>query len=192
MDAKLTFATDSSQGRIEYSDGRVSIFNGDKVYYSPDVKNKGGARFDAYTWAYFQLLAYKLADQGVILDEYVDSKLNNIYETKKLSFEAGTGDASEDWYVLYRNKKTSLIDAAAYIVTFGKTKEEAQKDPHAIKYEDYKLVDGVPVAQSWSFWGWTKNDEFKTQIGGAKLTNIKFVSTDANTFKPEKNFILYK
>jgi hypothetical protein len=49
---------------------------------------------------------------------------NNL--AKKLSFESGTGDAPDDWYVVYADKATNLIEKL-HIVT--KMSEEAEKKP---------------------------------------------------------------
>jgi hypothetical protein len=85
-----------------------------KIEYSilPLSQQKSG-RFDAFTWEYFFLFP-QLSDSGTIWNEY-DNKEKNAtnYLTEKLTFKSGTGDAPDDWYVVYADKKTNLLEKAA-------------------------------------------------------------------------------
>jgi hypothetical protein len=45
-----------------------------------------------------------------------------------------------------------LIDVSAYIIAVNKTVKEAEEDPHAIQYLNYKTIDGIPIAHDWVFW----------------------------------------
>ena len=81
-----------------------------------------------------------------------------------------------------------MIYTAAYIVTANKSKEEAEKDPHAIVYEDYKQVNGVPIAQKWSFYEWSEQDGLTNKLGQADLAGIRFVEVDSTFFNPLAGF----
>jgi hypothetical protein len=48
----------------------------------------------------------------------------------KINFASGTGDAPEDWYVVYADASTNLVQKYP-IVTLKANKEEAEKNPHA-------------------------------------------------------------
>ena len=189
MNATFTTLTNSTQSVIEYKDGSKIVINNDKVAYSPTIANEDAVRFDAYTWNYFFLFPYKLNDPGTIWTAY-DNKESDAadYLTEKLTFESGTGDAPDDWYVVYANKKTNLLEKAAYIVTLMGGKEAAEKNPHAIKYVDYKEVDGVPFATKWIFAGWAEGTGLSDQLGEATLSNIHFVKVNADTFKIGEDF----
>lgn len=189
MDAKFTTLTNSTEGVIEFKNGSKIIFNKDKVYYSATIPNEESVRFDAFTWSYFFLFPYKLSDPGTIWNAYANKEkdLEN-YNTEKLTFKSGTGDAPDDWYVVYANKKTNLLEKAAYIVSVKAGKEEAEKDPHAIQYLDYKTVDGIPMATKWVFWGWEDGKGLTNELGLATLSDIKFVTVDADYFKAGADF----
>lgn len=189
MDAKFTTLTNSTEGVIEFKNGSKIIFNKDKVYYSATIPNEESVRFDAFTWSYFFLFPYKLSDPGTIWNAYTNKEkdLEN-YNTEKLTFKSGTGDAPDDWYVVYANKKTNLLEKAAYIVSVKAGKEEAEKDPHAIQYLDYKTVDGIPMATKWVFWGWEDGKGLTNKLGLATLSDIKFVKVDADYFKAGADF----
>jgi hypothetical protein len=189
MDAKFTILTNSSQGVIEYKNGAKIIFDKDKVFYSSNIPNEKGVRFDAFTWEYFFLFPYKLTDPGTKWNTYDNKEADqDKYLSQKLSFESGTGDAPDDWYVVYADKATNLIEKAAYIVTANGTKEEAEKNPHAIQYLEYKKIDGIPIATKWLYWEWKEGQGLTNNIGNASLSNIKFVSVNEDTFKTDSSF----
>ncbi|MFQ3174594.1 MAG: hypothetical protein ACI9WT_001480 [Flavobacterium sp.] len=189
MNAQFTILTNSSQGVIEYKNGAKIVFNKDKVFYSPNIPNEKSVRFDAFTWEYFFLFPYKLSDPGTKWSSYNNKEGDqDKYLTQKLSFESGTGDAPDDWYVVYADKATNLIEKAAYIVTANGTKEEAEKNPHAVQYLEYKKIDGIPIATKWLYWEWKEGEGLTNKIGNATLTNIKFVTVNENTFKTDSSF----
>ncbi len=36
-----------------------------------------------------------------------------------------------------------------YIVTAGKTKKQAEANPHTIAYEKYKIIENIPISTHW-------------------------------------------
>ena len=189
MNAKFTLLTNSSKGVIEYENGAKIIFDQDKVFYSTTIPNEEAVRFDAFTWSYFFLFPYKVSDTGTIWTAYSNTeKDSKKYFTEKLTFASGTGDAPDDWYVVYADAKSNLIEKAAYIVTLKSDKTEAEKNPHAIQYVNYTEVEGIPIATKWVFWGWEEGKGLTDELGQASLTNIKFITADANYFIAGSDF----
>lgn len=189
MDAKFTILTNSSKGAIEFKNGAKIVFDKDKVYYSSTIPNEESVRFDAFTWGYFFLFPNKLSDPGTIWNAYDNKeKDHENYLTEKLTFKSGTGEAPDDWYVVYADKATNLLEKAAYIVTINGGKEAAEKNPHAIQYLDYKEVDGIPIATKWVFWGWEEGKGLTKELGHATVSDIQFVKEDADYFTPGADF----
>ena len=189
LSGQMTLLTNSSKGLLVFKNGNKIIYDNNKVYYSPEIKQNKNVRFDAYTWSYFFLFPYKLSDQGTVWKKYENKEKDaQDYISQRLTFKSGTGDAPEDWYVVYANKNNYLIKKAAYIVTANSKKEEAEKNPHAIEYKDYKVFDSVPIATQWRFWEWVAGTGLTKEIGNASLSNIKFITVDSKTFKPEADF----
>ncbi len=179
-------ATNSSKIKVDYADGKSLIYDGNQVYITPDTVDYPKARFDMFTWQYFFALPYKLDDQGTKWEDWTADSLNGKpYLMNTLSFDSGTGDSPDDWYVTYIDPATQQLYATAYIVTLGKSVEEANKDPHAITYEDYKEVDGIPFATKWRFWGWTKEEGLTKQLGDATVSNIRFMEDEKVFELPE-------
>ena len=190
LNGRMTFLTNSTKGKIELKDGTAIYFDGSKVFHSPDLKNEKAARFDAYTWMYFLLFPSKIGDDGAVLKDLGQLQLNDVaYNAQHLSFKSNVGDAPDDWYVIYSHPETNLIDYAGYIVTANKSLEAAEADPHAIGYEDYKSIYGIPVPQSWKYYEWTKEKGLGKEIGFANLNNVEFVDVNASTFAIPEGFL---
>lgn len=190
LNGTLTLSTDSRNGLIATKDGKKIYFQDDKIYFAPETENVASTRFSAYTWPYFFMLPYKLNDPGTVWNDYPDKSMDGKnYLTHKLSFEAGTGDAPDDWYVVYADEENELLQVAAYIVTAGQSQEEAEKDPHAIEYLEYKTVQGIPIATAWKFWGWQADQGLTDQLGEATLRNIQLLKEVGDVFSPPANFV---
>ncbi len=190
LKGKMTLLTNSGRGRIDLEDGNTIITNENGVFASPGLAENERVRFNAYTWSYFFAMPYKFADEGTRWGEIEKRNYNKKeYNTRKLTFTDGTGDAPDDWYVVYTDTQTNRLEAAAYIVTLGKTKAEAEADPHAITYENYETVLGVPIATKWRFWEWTSEKGFGKQIGNAEITDVKFVKVSDNLFEASEAFL---
>lgn len=183
LNGTLTLLTNSTAGKIKYKDGRMLIYDKGEVYYS-DGFTADAASFAAYTWSYFFMLPYKITDEGTELIASDLKMLDGVnYDTKKLTFKPETGASPDDWYLLYADKNTHLLRAAAYIVTAkGKSVEEAEKDPHAIEYLTYEMLENIPMATEWKFWGWQPDSGFTKQLGEASLSNFKFLKVEADFF----------
>ena len=190
VNGTITALTNSTKARIDYKDGKSLIYDGEKVY-AADAENAASKRFAAYTWPYFFLFPYKLSDEGTIWNSYDQNMLHKKnYRTQKLTFEAGTGDDPNDWYITYANPENNLIEVAAYIVTAGGTsQEEAEKDPHAVSYGNYQKVNGIPIAHEWKFWGWTEEAGLTNQLGAATLSNVRFVKKNEELFAQPKGYV---
>ena len=189
LSGTLTLATNSSKGLIETKDGNKVLFINDKVYYTPGMNEKK-VRFDAYTWSYFFLLPYKLSDEGTIWTETEKVIMNESwFKTQRLVFADGTGDAPDDWYQVYSDTNTDLIQVAAYIVTANKSVEKAEEDPHAIGYENYEMLEAIPIATKWGFYGWRPSKGLTDTIGNATLSNFEFVEDNDSLYSPPSNFL---
>jgi len=190
LEGKLTQLTDGSKIRVDKKDGTSILFDGKQAYMSPGTAEDPMARFHIFTWSYFFALPYKLNDAGTIWSAVTNRKweaTEEPYPSSKLSFKQGTGDAPDDWYIIYKNPTTHVLEGAAYIVSFGKDLAEAEKEPHAIKYADFTTVNEVPFATHWTFHLWTEANGYGDQIGEVKLHNITFTTNTKEKFVPPTN-----
>ncbi len=190
LDGKITMLTNSTKIRIDKNDESKLIYDGEKVFLCPVEANDKGARFDMFTWTYFFGLPYKLSDPGTKWEMQQDRNLNDkIHSTAKLTFDDGIGDAPDDWYIIYTDPGSKILQAAAYIVTFGSEGDisKAESDPHAIYYKDFIEVDGIPFATKWEFYGWTEEKGITDPLGEATITDITFLENEGILFETPEN-----
>ncbi|WP_124981527.1 heat-shock protein Hsp90 [Nonlabens xiamenensis] len=188
LEGTTTMRTDGSQIRIDKKDGSQIFYKEGNVYGSSPEAIDPMARFHILTWSYFLTAPFKFNDPGTQWSN--EKKLawgESEVPTAKLQFKSGTGDAPDDWYIVYKDESSGQLLGMAYIVTYGKSLEEAEEEPHAIKYEDYELVDGVPLSTRWSFHMWNEEDGYTEPIGEVNLENIKFVSASTVDFTMPQN-----
>ncbi len=148
-----------------------------------------GARFAAFTWPYFFAAPMKMADPGTKWTAaqpypWVDGQAA---PGSKLTFAPGTGDAPDDYYIVFPNAE-GRVDGMAYVVTAGKGDDVdvSTLEPHAIRYSDYTMVDGVPIAHHWSFHDWNAETGLGADtIGYADLNRIEWVEAKPEFFATE-------
>ena len=176
----LVAATDGGRTRIEFDGGKTIVFDGRTAWLAPAGASAKGVRFDALTWSYFLLAPFKLGDTGARYTPVGPRPWmeGETVPAAKLSFAQGVGDAPDDWYVVYADPETHVLRGLAYIVTFGgRSRTEAEQEPHAIVYSHYEEVDGAALATRWSFRLWSEEKGvFGEQLGKATLSDLKLVA----------------
>ena len=188
LKGQVISATNSGKIKLIKEDGTIIVFDGEKVWITPEKNNNAKARFDIFTWQYFFMAPFKMSDKGTIWAELGQQNYTagQKLDASKLTFDSGTGDASGDYYVVYKDAQ-NLVKAMGYIVTFGgKSLADAEKNAHAIAYSDYAKVDGVFFAKKWAYHNWSQAKGITEQIGEANISNIKFLNSNEVDFsKPE-------
>jgi len=184
IDGTILFTTDGARSRIEHRNGTVWVFDGAKAWSKPG-EAKQMSRFHTLTWPYFALAAFKLQDGGATLTPEGKRPLNGQEMlAARLTFAPGTGDAPDDWYLLHIDPKTHQLRAMAYIVTYGKTREAGEKEPHAIVYDGFETIDGVTLSTAWTFHNWSSEAGITGDaIGRATLSDVQFVDPAEDAFR---------
>ncbi len=182
LKATLTAQTNSGKVKLAFENGTSVYFDGTNVFLYPATADYKRARFDVLTWHYFFFAPFKLREKGVFVVADID-RLNNgrAYPTAKMTFANGTGDSPNDWYILYRNAQSNLLEGMSYIVTYGgKMPEEAT--PNAITYGDWATLDGVQFPTKWQFTEWNEAKGFTKIRGEAIIRNIRWVDNTKGIF----------
>ena len=189
LDGRMLFELHGQgRSRIELTDGTLMVFDGREAWVSPAASEVPMARFHLLTWSYFLAAPMKLRDPGTHLESLGRMELQGrSYETVKLTFDTGVGDAPDDWYICYVDPATDRLRAMAYIVTYGKPRAEAEKEPHIITYHGERVIDGEVLPLRWHFWHWNaEQGAHGKMIGRALLRNAQFVDPLPDAFtKPE-------
>ncbi|MEM9420701.1 MAG: hypothetical protein AAGA25_16865 [Planctomycetota bacterium] len=187
---QLAFTPSMSKANVVLNDGTTMIFDGQTAWLSPaDAQVPGPpARFHVLTWPYFVAAPFKLDDPGTNHSDAGKLAVKGTDDMRvgtKITFDAGVGDAPDDWYIAFTDDQ-GRMDALAYIVSYGKTKEEAEAQASIILYSDFVEVDGVSFATTWDFYFWDPTSGVGDKKGSAKLSNFQFVTPEASAFtKPE-------
>lgn len=192
---KVYTMTNSSAILLDYESGKKLLLSDGEIYtYSDPIPTKKNSdRFALLTWQYFFMTPFKLADEGTQWKEIPSITIDNKkYESQMLTFAQGTGESSNDWYIVHPDPNTSLIAHMGYIVTAGGTDiKTAEANAHAISYQDYKTVQGIPFAHRWMISDYTKGVGVGKPIGDAKISNIKLEKA-GDTFNPKSDFLFLK
>jgi hypothetical protein len=180
----MLMKTDMSRTRFERADGAVAIWDGSDAWVAPASADFPRARFHVLTWPYFLSAPMKLTDPGTYLEPLGRRELQGeTYTAAKLTFGPGVGDTPDDWYILYRDDVTNRLHAMAYVVTYGKTLDEAEAEPHAITYDVFEEIEGVQLATRWTFWLWSEAEGIHGEpIGSVALDDVEFVEPPADAF----------
>ena len=180
INGTLTMTPSTSATRIDQKSGTTMVWDGSHAWVSPAASEQKMARFHLLTWPYFFAVPFKLQDPGTHLEDLGLVKMGeNEYSAAKLTFGENVGDAPDDWYIVYTDPKTSVVQGLAYIVTYGKNDAAAAtSEPHGIRYHDYVTVAGLAVPTRWTFHDWSEVSGFGEEIGGeAKLSNVELLAS---------------
>ncbi|MDF1696904.1 MAG: hypothetical protein P1U56_13765 [Saprospiraceae bacterium] len=174
---KIFTTPNSSAIRVDKKDGASTVMVNGSIYSDADSTQWNREKFGVYTYQYFFMAPYKFSDEGTIW-----KKMNEVVmegkpmERAMLTFEAGTGDAPDDWYIVYADEDSHLVQYIGYIVTGGGTSvEEAEKNAHAIKYSDYETIANIPFATKWEFFDFNREKGLGDKIGEGHLRNIELM-----------------
>ncbi len=184
LDGTMHLSPSMDRVLIKPDDGRKVGYDGETVWLSPSDAEWKSARFDIFTWPYFIAAQFKFSDPGAIVTLEEDRELfGETYKTARLTFESGVGDAPDDWYIIYMDPDTGFLKALAYIVTFNKDTEEAEKDPHIIVYDKYRQVGGTTIPMRWEFFDWSEElGAYGDFIGEATLSEVSFAPRQETPF----------
>ena len=184
----MVFEPRTGRCRIDLADGGVMLFDGREAWATGGVPMP---RFHVLTWPYFLGVPWKLGDPGAALAVEHDRPLGGVpHPTARLTFAAGTGDTPDDWYVLYADPQSHRLAGLAYIVTYGKTRAEAEEHPSLALYGDWTevaglLLPGELVLQPWSDANDPDAEPPDTEPKGrATFADLRVVVPAADAFTP--------
>lgn len=141
-------------------DGYRLGFDGDQVWVENPKALGTPAEFYYATPYYFSLVPFVFTDPGTIFeDQGLVTFKDTEYHSVKVTYESGTGDTPEDYYILYLDTESFRVKMMSYIVSFpafrqGKQVEELE--PHVIYYRDFQEVEGLLMPQSVAFYNWNQ------------------------------------
>ena len=176
-------------GLITAEEYRLGASKGE-VWIKPGLEALGGTppRFYMWTPFYFFGMPFVFADPGAKQEPLGRKTFQGAeYDVVKITYEAGTGDSPDDFYIAYIEPGSGQLKLAVYVVTYpalrkGKPMDELEQ--HAIVFEEWQKVDGLTVPKTASYFDW-KNETIEGEpLGRLRFENVQFstAAPDASKF----------
>lgn len=124
-------------------------FDGQEVWVTPDKAafGKGSPRFYHNLIWYFHAFPYVMTDPGINYEVLPAKEINGkAYDAIKISYNAGVGDAPDDYYIAHFDPDTHRMYLLLYTVTYFQGKPGDKFN--AIIFDDWKDVNGLLVPNS--------------------------------------------
>lgn len=146
---KTSVDLNSRQTLLAHPDYQIG-FDGKDVWVAPNKmayrEGKRSARFYHNLNFYFFAIPFVLADPGInyeVLD--TASIAGETYDLLKISYDPGTGDAPDDYYICYFDRETHQLEWLRYTVTYYSGKPSDRYN--MLKYDTWQLVSGLLVPE---------------------------------------------
>lgn len=121
-------------------------YDGQEVWVSPNKAafGKGSARFYHNLIFYFHAIPFVLADPGINYEVLEPRELDGrLYDAVKITYNAGVGDAPEDYYIAHFDQETHQMKLLLYTVTYYSG--QASDKFNALMYDEWEEVNGLLV-----------------------------------------------
>lgn len=142
---------------VESGEAAVLGWNGEQAWITPGPDAfPTPARFWATTPFYFVGIPFVLADPGARYERLQDAELDGVaHRMVKVTYDAGTGDSPDDYYVIYVHPETHRVSAIRYIVAFPGFFEPGRHSPEKLmRYGELREVDGLWLAHRFDTYRW--------------------------------------
>jgi len=150
-------------------------WDGERAWITPDPSAfPSPARFWALTPYYFVGMPFVAADPGTRYELLEPAELDGErYRLVKLTYEEGTGDSPDDYYILYIHPESYELAALRYVVAYPGFFPEGGHTPEKLmRYTDYRPVGELLIAHRLDTYAWTPATGESPGEVGEKVTEI--------------------
>ena len=150
--------------------GKIAWVQGDSTAFAYDTK------FWALTPIYFLGQPFILDGEGVNLERLANTVYKDTsQDVIKVTFDAGTGDAPDDYYILYFQEDTHLLSAIRYIVSYPAYFKDGGHLPEKfMEVLGAETVDGINFPTSYKTYWLTADEKPGAYITKIDVSDIKF------------------
>ena len=150
--------------------------------YPTDTLIPYNVRFWSLTPYYFVGIPFVLADEGIKLAMMEPDTLEAIaYDLVKVTYNAGVGDAPDDYYVIYVSQQDNRVGAIRYIVSYpGYFPGGGHAPEKLMTYEGAQTADSITLPERYRTFWW-KDEQRGEHITNITLSEVAFrpdVTTD--------------
>ena len=180
-DTYQTIDTWSNKARHISATDSTAIFGWDGENAWLKAKDSTAFKYNLRFWA---LTPLYLAAQPLVLDgEGVNLELlpgtnykDQPQDVVKVTFASGTGDAPDDYYILYLDAKTHLLTALRYIVSYPGYFPNGGNNPEKIMdLVERKTINGISLPLKFDTYWSTEDGQPKGEpITTIELSDIEF------------------
>lgn len=173
----------SNTARHQHYDDRSQEFGWDGSQAWSKTTDSTAFKYNLRFWAltpyYFLAQPFVLDGEGVILEQLEDKEFKDkMYHVIKVRFAEGTGDAPDDYYVLYFGKEDHKLGVIRYIVSYPGYFEKGKHLPEKfMELQGATTVDGIILST-----GYHTHWLLEGEIPGEHITTI---TVDNISFQPE-------
>ncbi|ALJ05986.1 hypothetical protein APS56_12965 [Pseudalgibacter alginicilyticus] len=200
-DSYQTIDTWSNKARHNSVTDPESVFGWDGNEAWIKAKDSTSFEYDTAFWAltplYFSGQPFVLDGEGVNLELLPDQEFKGtLQKVIKATYDAGVGSAPDDYYILYVNSETNLLDAFKYIVSYPEYFPNGGHAPEKITViQGTTNVDGIVLATGFkTYWSTDDKDGLGEYITKIDVTDMSFSPTVPENFfsKPAGAEVLNK
>lgn len=164
-----TSATDSS-AKFGWTGEKAWVMAKDSTAFAYDTK------FWALTPLWFVGHPFVLSGEGVNLELLEPTTFKDKdYNVVKVTFDAGTGDAPDDYYILYVNKESNKIAVMRYIVSYPEYFKDGGHAPE--KFTEFigeQKVDGITMPGGFKTYWTVEGNQPGEYITKIDFTDVSF------------------
>ncbi|QWX84375.1 hypothetical protein H0I23_01620 [Cellulophaga sp. HaHaR_3_176] len=187
-----TVDTWNNKARHNSVEDTTAIFGWDGKEAWVMAKDSTAFEYDTKFWAltpiYLFAHPFVLDGEGVGLELLEGREYKgDMQDVIKATFASGTGDAPDDYYILYFDKNTHKMSAISYIVSYPGYFPNGGHAPEKImEIVGWKTVDGIDLPTSLKT-HWSKEGDLGEYITKIEISDLSFSpSVSENYFsKPE-------
>lgn len=134
-------------------------------------------RFWALTPFYFLAQPFVLDGAGVNLELLPQTTYNDkLQDVVKVTFDAGTGDAPDDYYVLYFTEGTHRLSAIRYIVSYPAYFKKGEHLPEKfMEVIGEKEINGIVFPTNYKTHWLTNEEQPGEHITNIDVSDIRFI-----------------
>ncbi len=134
------------------------------------------ARFWSLTPYYFVAMPFVLADPGVNLEPAGQMEAEGTtYDLVYVTFDAGTGDAPDDYYYLLLDSETRRVGGVRYVVSYPGFFPEGGATPEKLMlYDGAQIESGITLQEGFRSFAWTDSGMGDPAAQGT-VTELHFV-----------------
>jgi hypothetical protein len=157
-------------------DGDATLgWDGETAWITPNAEAFAkSARFWALTPYYFVGVPWVFADPGTQFEVLSDTTLDGeAYKRVRITYDPGTGDSPDDYYVLHVRISDGQVGALGYIVAWPGFFEAGKHSPEKfMRYEAYAETGGLQIVSRIRTHRWDRESE----TVGAVTTEVEIAN----------------